>query len=144
MRCCKSTLVNTIFLLLPIAGTAYGQSGAFDCAKYYDSIDSLSKDKIIDWTESPIEIVGGIDRLTELIRYPKSGLENRIQGRVFVRFVIDENSQLRCLQIVSGIREDFDNEALRVIKLLQFQPATSNGKPVTSSMFLPVIFKLRE
>lgn len=140
----NSMLVKILFLILSIAGKVYCQTVDMDCLKYYARVDSLSKDKLIDWTESPIEIVGGVDRLNQLVVYPRSGLENQIQGRVFVRFVIDETGQMHCLQLVSGIREDFNNEALRVVKLLQFKPAIRNGRPVTSSVFLPIVFKLEK
>jgi TonB family protein len=135
--------IIVLMLFFNTVKDSQGQSQEIDCLHYYTRIDSLSKDKLVLWaTDSPIEIVGGRDRITELLVYPKSALQNQIEGRVFVRFVIDDRGQMHCLQLISGIREDFNKEALRVVKLLKFRPAIRDGKPVTSSMFLPLVFRL--
>lgn len=138
----NSKFIVTLMLVHSVVTYGYCQTEGIDCSKYYARIDSASKDKIINRGESPIQIIGGVERINELLLYPKSALQNQIEGRVFVRFVIDGTGQMHCLQLISGIRKDFNEEALRVVKMLTFKPAIRNGKPITSSMFLPLIFQV--
>lgn len=48
-------------------------------------------------------------------------------------------------EIIKGIREDLNNEALRVAKLINFdRPAMQRGKPIKVKYTVPVEFKLEK
>lgn len=95
----------------------------------------------------PAEYPGGNDSLTKYmklnVRYPESAIEARIQGRVRVRFFINEEGQATELVILRGISEDCDQEiAHQATTMPRWQPATFNGKPVKSLYYLNVMFRL--
>lgn len=79
------------------------------------------------------------------IRYPSSAVLDSVQGRVNVEFIIDtigytfNHRILKC-----GIREDLNQEALRVTRLIKFDtPAFQKDKPVVIKYVVPVDFKLK-
>lgn len=75
------------------------------------------------------------------IQYPIKALEDSIEGIVYVSFIVDTNGSTSDHKILKGIREDIDNEALRVIKLLIFEkPATLRGKPIKYEYLMPINF----
>jgi TonB family protein len=77
------------------------------------------------------------------IEYPVSALKDSIEGKVFVSFWVDTLGNTTEHTIVSGIREDLNNEALRVTKLIKFKKAAmQKGKPIKVKYILKVEFKL--
>jgi len=78
------------------------------------------------------------------IRYPTYAREAGIQGTVFVSFVVDENGNVRDVQVLKGIGGGCDEEAVRVIKSLpKFKPGKQRGKPVRVKMQVPIRFVLK-
>lgn len=48
-------------------------------------------------------------------------------------------------KVLTGIRKDLNDEALRVVKLVNFEkPAMQSGKPIKVKYTIPVVFKLTE
>ena len=95
------------------------------------------------------EYPGGIDSIMAHIgnntRYPLSALEDNIEGRVKISFVVDTSGKVINVKVVEGVRADLDSEAVRVISGLQtFKPATRNGKEVATQYSLPVNFKIED
>jgi len=85
------------------------------------------------------------------INYPKSAKKYSIRGSVVVSFWVETDLTTSGYEIVKSIREDiskevredFDNEALRVAKLIPFKnPAFQYGKPIRYKMTIPIIFKI--
>ena len=84
--------------------------------------------------------------LARSIKYPKHAKENNIQGRVYVTFVIDQSGKVVQPKILRGIGGGCDEEALRVINLLDlnnsWQPGYQNGEAVMFQYILPIISSL--
>ena len=81
--------------------------------------------------------------LQDHITYPTLALENDIQGRVMVSFTVDENGAISHAKVVKGIGGGCDEEALKVIQAMPaWTPGKQNGRPVTVTHTLPVVFKL--
>ncbi|MES2837762.1 MAG: energy transducer TonB [Bacteroidota bacterium] len=81
--------------------------------------------------------------LTQNTNYPKSAIQNKIQGQVFVQFTIDNLGNVNEVSILKGLSSDLDKESLRVIKLMpKWEPAKLNGKNVSYTMRIPLRFKL--
>jgi len=78
------------------------------------------------------------------LKYPVSAQENGIQGRVFVRFVIDRQGNVSNVELARGVDPLLDNEALRVIRSLPvWEPGRQQGKPVRVLFTVPIVFKLQ-
>ncbi|MCF6332159.1 MAG: energy transducer TonB [Draconibacterium sp.] len=77
------------------------------------------------------------------ISYPDNAQKDSIEGKVFVSFWIDTLGNTYSHQIIKGIQEELNNEALRVAKLIKFErPAMQRGKPIKMKFTVPIEFKL--
>ena len=78
-------------------------------------------------------------------QYPEKAMDENIQGRVSVLFVIDKDGSITNVQ-ARGPKggELLEKEALRVIsKLPKFKPGMQRGKPVKVKYSQPITFKLQ-
>lgn len=78
-------------------------------------------------------------------QYPERAMEDGIQGRVSVLFIIDKDGSISNVQ-VKGPKggELLEKEAKRVIeKLPKFKPGMQRGKPVKVKYSQPITFKLQ-
>lgn len=91
---------------------------------------------------------GGNERLNNYLlqelKYPAKCKEQKIEGRVVVKFLVSETGQI---QNVENLKKGMDpllvNEAIRVVKAMpNWSPAQKDGKPVSAEMVLPIVFKL--
>lgn len=79
------------------------------------------------------------------LRYPREAVENGIQGRVLVDFIIDQKGKVTDVKVIKSADELLDNEAIRVISASpDWKPAKVNGVKVKSEMSLYVDFKLEK
>ena len=77
------------------------------------------------------------------LRYPAEAVENGIQGKVLVDFVIDEKGKVQDVRVVKGVDELLDAEAVRVVSASpNWKPAQVRGKKVKCHMTIYVEFKL--
>ncbi len=80
----------------------------------------------------------------EHIKYPTMAMENNIQGRVTVSFVVTKNGSIGEVKVLRSRDPDLDKEAVRVVKSLpNFIPGKMNGQPVNVWYTLPVNFRLQ-
>jgi TonB family protein len=83
----------------------------------------------------PEFIAGGQDGLKKLIKenikYPEAAFWDKIGGEVVVKFTVDEIGNVTDVEIDKGVRKDLDDEAMRVIRLLNgWEPGMQNEKKV--------------
>ncbi len=93
------------------------------------------------------QFMGGQDAMYEFIgsklSYPQESIEMNEQGKVYIKFIIEEDGKLSHIEIERGASPNLNAEAYRVTTLLQnWQPANCNGKKVRSIGRLPYIFTL--
>ena len=94
------------------------------------------------------EFVGGMEALykylAESISYPEKAKADGVQGRVMVKFVIEADGSVSNAEVVRGISEECDAEALRVIQgMPNWKPATKDGQSVRVHYTIPINFKLQ-
>jgi len=78
------------------------------------------------------------------IRYPVIAQENNISGRVYVSFVVGKDGSISKVELLRGIDQALDREALRVIRNLpKFKPGKQRGKPVKVSYSTVINFVLQ-
>lgn len=83
--------------------------------------------------------------LADSIQYPQLAIENKIQGKVYVQFVVEEDGSITDIKVLRGIGGGCDEEALRIIKLMpNWIPGKQNGKPVRVLYNLPIKFNLNK
>ena len=77
------------------------------------------------------------------LNYPTTCMEQGIQGRVIVQFVVDENGNITDTQVVKRVNPYLDKEALRLISIMPpWNPGTQRGIPVRVRFTMPVTFRL--
>jgi len=92
--------------------------------------------------EYPGGQVALVKYLSKNIKYPPIYKKNKVNGRVLVSFVIDKDGKVTSAQIVKGLNEECDAEALRVIsKMPDWIPGEKNGVKVAVQFGLPVNFE---
>ncbi len=75
------------------------------------------------------------------IRYPSVPKKQAVQGKVFIRFMVDSMGVVRNPEIVKGLGGFYDQEALRLMSLLErFIPAKDNGSPSARYLMVPIAF----
>ncbi len=140
--------------------TAFGQSD-FDKGTDDRNVVREHKDEIIVEEKKPVEenkvftaveqmpqFPGGEAELMKYIhknlKYPPVAMENNIQGRVVVQFVVTKTGKIGEVKVARGRDPDLDKEAVRVVKSLpDFIPGKMNGQAVSVWYTLPINFKLQ-
>ncbi len=101
------------------------------------------EEEIFVVVEQMPELIGGIEKLQKMIKYPEIARQAGVNGRVFVQFVVDTNGKVTDPVVLRGIGGGCDEEALRVIKKAEFKPGMQRGKPVKVRYVIPIVFKLK-
>lgn len=77
------------------------------------------------------------------VQYPQVAIENGIQGKVYISFIVERNGKISHTRIMRGVSLDLDNEAKRLIRSMpNWTPGTVKGLPVRSRVHLPINFTL--
>ena len=80
--------------------------------------------------------------ITRNLKYPKEAKKNKVQGRVFVQFIIGTGGYIDVIK-TRGPNDLLENEARRIISLLpRFKPGILKGKIVRVPFSLPISFTL--
>ena len=78
--------------------------------------------------------------IKENLRYPDTGSD--VQGRVIVSFMVERDGSLSDIKVVRGLDPAFDEEALRVVKMMpKWSPGVTDGKISVMRYTIPIIFK---
>jgi TonB family protein len=93
------------------------------------------------------EFIGGqlglYKLLSQNIIYPWEAKNNKIEGIVFVKFVIEATGEVSEVNIMKGIGYGCDEEAARVVKNMpKWKPAMQNGYPIAIYYNMPISFKM--
>jgi TonB family protein len=90
---------------------------------------------------------GGIDRFYSYLQYnlvyPADAFKKRIEGKVFVNFVVEKDGALTNITILRGVSPDIDTEALRVVSSSpKWKPGMQNGRVIRVRYAMGITFKL--
>lgn len=108
--------------------------------------DKHGDDPFVSVEQMP-EFPGGQQALMAFIkknlRYPQRAIDAELQGKVFVRFVVNAQGGIESAAIIRGIGGGCNEEALRVVNAMpQWKPGKQNGQAVKVYYTLPISFKL--
>lgn len=83
------------------------------------------------------------NQISEKLKYPVKAIEDGVEGKVFVEFIVDKDGTILEPQVLRGADESLNKEAVRVIGLSQsWSPAKQHGKTVKQRIVLPITFLL--
>lgn len=91
-------------------------------------------------------IKGSLDKLIkDSLIYPQKALVDRVEGTIFICFIVNEDKTISDFMVLKGIRDDLNNEALRIAKMLEFlNPASQNGRIIKYRYCVPIKFQLNK
>jgi len=113
--------------------------------------DSEIEEEIIEEiflvVEEQPQPVGGYEAfynfIYDEIKYPDLALRYRVEGRVFIQFVVEKDGSLTDFVVARGIGIGCDEESIRVLQLApKWNPGKQRGKPVRVRMILPISFRI--
>lgn len=115
-----------------------------DTDEGFDNKDPETWDFVEVQPKFPGGMAGLLHYLRENTKYPTNAIENDVQGKVYVRFVITEKGKVEDAHIIRSVYPVLDKEALRVINNLPtWKPGEQAGKPVRVWFTIPIVFVLR-
>ncbi|HCY00051.1 MAG TPA: M56 family peptidase, partial [Bacteroidales bacterium] len=81
--------------------------------------------------------------IAENLKYPVIALENGIQGKVFVSFIVEPDGSVSNVEVVRGVDPSIDKEAVRVVESSpKWEPGTQRGINVRVQFTFPIAFSL--
>jgi len=105
--------------------------------------------EVFTLVENSPQFPGGMEKLGEYLgenlKYPESAQKAKVEGKVFVSFIVTKTGEITDVQVLKGIGYGADAEAVRVVKKMpNWTPATQDGKAVNVKFNLPINFQLTE
>ena len=77
------------------------------------------------------------------LHYPNDAIESGIEGRVIVKFVVNEDGSISKVEVVKSVNPSCDKEAARVVTTLpKWNPGIQDDRFVSVYFTLPISFKL--
>ena len=102
-------------------------------------INSFAQEDKVDVLPEPI---GGLEQMIKNVVYPQSAKEAGIEGKVFIKAIIDEQGNVTETEVIKSVDKDCDKAAVDAIKITKFTPGIKDNKPVKIEVTIPIMFKL--
>lgn len=93
--------------------------------------------------EKGAELIGGLESLYKEITYPQKAKIAGIEGTVIVQFIVDHKGNVMEAEVIRGIGGGCDEEALRAVEKMKFEPARQRERFVKIKMRIPISFQLK-
>lgn len=109
---------------------------------------SAKSDSVYSKVDGMPEFPGGMKALGKYVDgknhfYPKEARENKIEGKVVVQFIINEDGSCSDFEVVKGIGYGCDEAAVEAFKKMpKWKPATVNKQPVKFRTQMGYLYKL--
>lgn len=88
-----------------------------------------------------------VDKMPEIISqekpvFPEEALKKNLEGKVFLRVLVDANGNSAKVEVLKSSNSVFDDAAIKAAKNYKFNPATKDGKSVSVWVVIPFNFAL--
>lgn len=87
------------------------------------------------------EPIGGLADIQKRVIYPSVALQTGIEGKVYVRAMVNEAGVVTQTEILKGIGAGCDEAAADAVSKTKFKPGIQRGKPVKVQITIPIVFK---
>ena len=147
----KLFLGTALIGILGIGVNSYAQEQSKCYKVAMQPLDTVvvDNDTICTRPDTKPQFVGGekalMKWLNDNINYaPHAMCYVSIQGKVFVKFVVEKDGLITNIKVIKAVHPSLDNEAVRLVKSMpNWIPAQHDGKIVSSYFTLPVTFILK-
>jgi periplasmic protein TonB len=113
------------------------------------SQNANTADSVYTTVDVQPEFPGGYKALGKYVdgrknhKYPEEARKNKIEGKVVVRFIINEDGSCSDFEVVKGIGYGCDEAAVEAFKKMpKWKPGLVNGKPVKVRSQMAYNYKL--
>ena len=136
-----------------LAIITYKEDEALEVYTPYDKKRRKASSKSIDektintLDNMPVFEGGNYDKYRAYINnnivFPKVKVEASAEGTIYVEFIVNEIGQTQDVKILKGITDEYNAEALKIIKNSPpWIPGIKDGEPVKVKFIFPIVFKL--
>lgn len=98
--------------------------------------------------DTPPQAYGGNSWMKEFIctemEYPPDAMENKVEGTVEILITVLHDGKATNHRIQHGVTPELDAEAMRICKLLFFNPAVKSGNEIIEDVKIPVKFNIKK
>ena len=101
------------------------------------------------FVDEEAEFPGGYPAMMAFIQknlvFPETAIENGVQGKCFLRFVVSVNGTISSVQVTKGVPDcpDCDKAAIKAIRSMpNWKPGKLNGRSVSSYCSIPINFAI--
>ena len=156
----KNELAGSITIVQDGTATELGNGKATEAAK--DSIDAdaslfikqqeaaTEDEEVIENTPDDMAQFEGKDAVSAFrsyiarnLKYPEQAMDSKIQGTVYVQFVVEKDGSLSHITILRGVVPLIDQEVVKVVKASPaWTPAKKKGVAVRVSYTIPIVFQI--
>ena len=108
----------------------------------------IDNSQVYTFADEMPEYPGGATEMNKFIakntNYPQSAIDQEIQGRVYLSFVVRTDGSITDTKVTRGIKGGCDEEAIRLLSTMpKWKPGKVNGRIVPVQMMLPISFALQ-
>ena len=120
-----------------VSAATFAQSGRVDTVYTPDNVMHINQAAYYPSGEE-----GLLRDVAYTYKFPKAARKEGVQGKILVQFTVDTLGRTPDPTIVKGVRADVDTAAIEMTrKLLRFEPATMDGRPVPMKINVPITLK---
>ncbi len=80
--------------------------------------------------------------IDENLKYPAAALENNIEGVVYLSYTVADDGQVEDIKVMKGPGYGCEEEAVRVVSLLRYEPAHNRGLRVRTTLRTRIHFRI--
>ncbi len=80
--------------------------------------------------------------ISENIVYPENALTKGVEGDVYIKYTVNNIGEIVDVEITKGIGHGCDEEAMRVIRMMKYEPARNRGVKMKAEMKTRITFRL--
>ncbi|MES2276995.1 MAG: energy transducer TonB [Bacteroidota bacterium] len=136
----KALLKGSLVACLLLAGLTFTSHAQNKKAPAKDN-------KVFIAVDQAASFPGGLEAfgsyLGKTIKYPAVARDKNVQGKVFVKFIVEKDGSLSDMEVKRGIGSGCDQEAMRALKNgPKWKPAMQSGKVVRSQYVVPINFSI--
>lgn len=108
-----------------------------------------AKEEIFTYVEQMPSFPGGeqamYQYIKENLRYPEEAMEEGIEGRVYIRFIVSATGVIKNVECMKAADTSLKAEAIRLVSSMPpWISGKQNGRAVSVYFTLPVSFKLEQ
>jgi len=78
------------------------------------------------------------------LTYPKLALDAKIQGKVFIKYVVNGEGKVTETKVIHGLGHGCDEEAIRIVCLFKFNVKRTRGLKIKHNRSIKIHFNLAQ